>query len=52
VRINDRGPYADDRILDLSLAAGRRLNMIRSGVVRVRIQVVTPPGPSGAQQDP
>ena len=41
VRINDRGPYVGDRILDLSLAAARRLDMIRSGVVRVRVQVVS-----------
>jgi peptidoglycan lytic transglycosylase len=36
VRINDRGPYAAGRIIDLSMAAARRLHMLESGVVRVR----------------
>jgi rare lipoprotein A len=37
VRVNDRGPYAKGRIIDLSEAAGRALDMIRSGVARVRL---------------
>lgn len=37
VRINDRGPYAGGRIIDLSEAAARELNMIASGVTRVRL---------------
>jgi rare lipoprotein A len=40
VKVNDRGPYAAGRILDLSLEAARRLGMLRAGVVRVRIEVV------------
>jgi rare lipoprotein A len=40
VRVNDRGPYAPGRILDLSLAAARRLGMLRAGVVRVRVEVI------------
>lgn len=43
VRINDRGPYAPGRIIDLSLAAAKRLDMLRSGVVRVRVEVVSRP---------
>ena len=50
VRINDRGPYVGDRILDLSFGAARRLGMIRPGVVRVRIDIVAPPGRSAPQQ--
>lgn len=40
VRINDRGPYAQKRILDLSTAAADRLEMKKSGVVPVKIQVL------------
>jgi rare lipoprotein A len=40
VRINDRGPYAGGRIIDLSKAAAQELDMIRSGVVPVRMEVV------------
>jgi len=39
VRINDRGPYARGRIIDLSLAAARALDMVEAGVVPVRIVV-------------
>jgi rare lipoprotein A len=41
VRVNDRGPYVDNRIIDLSLAAARKLDMIRSGTSRVRCEVVS-----------
>lgn len=40
VRINDRGPYGRGRIIDLSEAAAKRLDMIDAGVVPVRIEVV------------
>ena len=40
VRINDRGPYAPGRIIDLSAAAARSLNMIRSGVAPVQITIL------------
>ena len=40
VRINDRGPYARGRIIDLSEAAARRLDMIDAGVVPVRLEVL------------
>jgi rare lipoprotein A len=43
VRVNDRGPYGPGRILDLSLAAARRLGMLHAGVVRVRVQVIARP---------
>lgn len=38
VRINDRGPFAGDRILDLSYAAARRLKMVETGLARVKIR--------------
>jgi rare lipoprotein A len=40
VRVNDRGPFARGRIIDLSLAAARRLDMIRSGTARVSIELI------------
>lgn len=42
VRINDRGPFAKNRIIDLSEKAARQLGMIDAGVARVR---VVPLGP-------
>jgi rare lipoprotein A len=41
VRINDRGPYVGDRIMDLSYSAARMLNF-RDGVERVRIDLIQP----------
>jgi rare lipoprotein A len=37
VRINDRGPYGRGRIIDLSRAAARELDMIRVGATRVNV---------------
>ena len=40
VRINDRGPFKRGRVIDVSYAAARRLGLVRSGVAKVRIQVL------------
>lgn len=40
VRINDRGPFAKGRVIDVSRAAAERLGMIRSGVARVSVTPV------------
>lgn len=40
VRINDRGPFVRGRVVDLSRAAAEALDMIRRGVVRVRLELV------------
>jgi rare lipoprotein A len=40
VRITDRGPFVSGRIIDLSLAAARELDMVASGVVTVQINVI------------
>jgi rare lipoprotein A len=40
VRINDRGPFHDGRIIDLSLAAAQALELIRTGTARVRLEVL------------
>jgi rare lipoprotein A len=42
VRITDRGPFVDNRIIDLSLAAAREIESIGPGVVPVRVEVLTP----------
>lgn len=40
VRINDRGPFVRGRVIDLSLAAARKLDMVRAGVTKVEIAPV------------
>ncbi len=40
VRINDRGPYGKGRIIDLSEAAAKQLDMIDAGVAPVTLEVV------------
>ncbi len=42
VRINDRGPFVGDRLLDLSLGAAEQLGMVKNGVAPVRIAVIAP----------
>lgn len=43
VRVNDRGPFVADRIIDLSRGAARQLGIERLGVARVRVRRVDPP---------
>ena len=45
VRINDRGPHARGRIIDLSTAAAKALDMRLDGVARVRVEIYHPTGP-------
>lgn len=40
VRINDRGPFVEGRIIDLSYAAAHRIDMTDAGVARVRIRAL------------
>jgi peptidoglycan lytic transglycosylase len=40
VRINDRGPFVEGRIIDLSRAAARTIQMLGPGTARVRVKVV------------
>jgi rare lipoprotein A len=42
VRINDRGPFVDDRIIDLSYAAAHQIDMIGPGTAMVRLDVAGP----------
>jgi rare lipoprotein A len=41
VRINDRGPFVDGRVIDLSLRAAREIDLVRSGVAPVKLTVLT-----------
>lgn len=43
VRINDRGPFVDGRIIDLSHAAAREIDMLRAGVVPVELRIIEAP---------
>jgi rare lipoprotein A len=43
VRINDRGPFANDRLIDLSDGAARQLGITGQGVAGVRVRRVNPP---------
>ncbi|CAL77151.1 Putative RlpA family protein [Bradyrhizobium sp. ORS 278] len=45
VRINDRGPYIDGRIVDLSYAAAAKLGMVETGLANVRLDVLRWPKP-------
>ena len=38
VRINDRGPFVKGRVIDLSLAAAKKLDMVGPGLAEVRLQ--------------
>lgn len=40
VRVNDRGPFVDDRVIDLSLNAAQQLGMVGPGIVPVQVSVI------------
>lgn len=42
VKVNDRGPFHSDRIMDLSYAAAVKLDMLRTGTTEVKIEVINP----------
>ena len=41
VRVNDRGPFVDDRVIDLSAEAAKRLGFYEKGTARVKVEVVS-----------
>jgi rare lipoprotein A len=45
VRITDRGPFFEDRVIDLSLAAAKAVDVWRPGTATVKIEVLTTPAP-------
>jgi rare lipoprotein A len=44
VRITDRGPFVDGRIIDLSLAAAKAVDVYRPGTAKVRLEAYAPAG--------
>ncbi|MFW1676613.1 septal ring lytic transglycosylase RlpA family protein [Pontibacter sp. JAM-7] len=42
VRVNDRGPFHDNRLIDLSYAAASKLDILRTGTGRVRVEAIDP----------
>jgi rare lipoprotein A len=48
VRITDRGPFVNGRILDLSEGAAKQIDLYRMGVAKVKIEVFAHPGASAA----
>jgi rare lipoprotein A len=45
VRINDRGPFVGNRVIDLSYTAAAKLDMLRDGTAFVEVRALTPSGP-------
>nr|VFJ58219.1 MAG: rare lipoprotein A [Candidatus Kentron sp. FM]VFJ62986.1 MAG: rare lipoprotein A [Candidatus Kentron sp. FM]VFK19661.1 MAG: rare lipoprotein A [Candidatus Kentron sp. FM] len=50
VRVNDRGPFHPDRIIDLSYAAAVKLHIAQRGTARVEIRAIDPTGPKEITQ--
>jgi rare lipoprotein A len=48
VRVTDRGPFVDGRIIDLSMGAAQRIDMLRDGIVRVQLKVIKHPSQTQA----
>jgi peptidoglycan lytic transglycosylase len=48
VRVNDRGPFVDGRIVDVSHAAGLVLGIVGPGVAPVKLRVIAPPAGAAA----
>lgn len=40
VRVNDRGPFVDGRIIDLSMGAAKVIDLIQTGTAKVRLEVM------------
>jgi rare lipoprotein A len=48
VRVNDRGPFIEGRIIDLSRRAAQKLGIIRRGITPVKVEVLNVAGGRGA----
>ena len=46
VRINDRGPFVANRVIDLSLSAAQAIGMVGPGTAPVRLEVISGPNPA------
>ena len=49
VRINDRGPFHDNRLIDLSYAAAMKLDIVRTGTGLVEVEAIDPAAPATRQ---
>jgi rare lipoprotein A len=47
VRVNDRGPFVGNRIIDLSYTAAAKLDMLRNGTAMVEVRALQPVDPAG-----
>jgi rare lipoprotein A len=52
VRINDRGPFVGDRIIDLSYTAAAKLDMLLQGTAPVEVRVISPGGAGAGSAEP
>ena len=52
VRVNDRGPFVGNRIIDLSYTAAARLDMLRNGTAMVEVRGIDPRAPIGELTTP
>ncbi|AZQ11473.1 septal ring lytic transglycosylase RlpA family protein [Shewanella khirikhana] len=50
VRVNDRGPFHEGRVIDLSYAAAHKLDMLKTGTARVVIETIYFPSPASEIQ--
>ena len=50
VRVNDRGPFVSDRIIDLSEASAKILGYTQNGTAKVRVRYMGPADPNAAQK--
>jgi rare lipoprotein A len=48
VRVNDRGPFIQGRIIDLSRKAAQELGIIQRGITPVKVEILSVPGRRGA----
>ena len=46
VRINDRGPFVANRVIDLSLSAAQAIEMVGPGTAHVRLEILSGPNPN------
>ncbi len=52
VRVNDRGPFVGNRVIDLSYTAAAKLDMLRNGTAMVEVRTVEPASAPGAVPPP
>lgn len=51
VKVNDRGPFSKGRIIDLSGAAAQKIDMLKEGVIKVKVEVITKAAADDEKQD-